>query len=78
MGKTGLILSTLIDYDLVGHFYENNKYEDFKKFATSKICQIINDNLIPGLVDRVEFITCSTPITLERITGNSQGQLCPM
>ncbi len=51
-GKIGLIISTLMDYDLVHYISESSDYEEFKQFVTNKISSIINDSLIPGLVEK--------------------------
>jgi len=74
-GKMGIIISTLMDYGLVSHISERGGYEKFKEFVTGKISQIINNTIIPGLVDNTQFSICSTPLTYKKKTGNSQGAI---
>ena len=71
----GIIVSTLMDYGLVRHSFDRGKYEKFKEFVSNKIVQVINDTLLEGLIENVEFTICSTPLTVEKITGNYQGAI---
>jgi len=74
-GKTGMIISTLIDYRLVRHIDENGDYQAFKRFCIGRILQVLETTAFPGLSANVEFAICSTPLTIERETGNKHGAI---
>ncbi|NLO39056.1 MAG: NAD(P)/FAD-dependent oxidoreductase [Ruminiclostridium sp.] len=74
-GKTGIIVSTLFNYDLVRFFFDSGEYESLKSFCTNKIIDVIDHSIFPGLRDKLLFSVCATPLTLERETGNSQGAI---
>jgi len=73
-GQTGVIISTLMDYRLVRHFSDAGKYDGFKRFCTDKITETL-EALFPGLRQNLLFSICSTPMTIERETGNKQGAI---
>jgi phytoene dehydrogenase-like protein len=74
-GKTAMIVSTLMDYELVRHIADHGWYEDFKRFTQNKIIGILNDSLIPGLSTKIIDVFSSSPLTIEKLTGNSQGAI---
>jgi phytoene dehydrogenase-like protein len=74
-GKTGVIVSTLMDYRLVRHVSDAGGYDDFKLFCTNRIMEVLGASVFPGITDHVEFALCATPLTIERETGNAQGAI---
>ncbi|NLX75251.1 MAG: NAD(P)/FAD-dependent oxidoreductase [Synergistaceae bacterium] len=74
-GKTGVIVSTLMDYRLVKHISNAGKYGQFKEYCMGKIAEVLESSVFPGILEKVEFALCSTPITIERETGNSHGAI---
>lgn len=74
-GKTGLIISTLMDYGLVRHFAEEDSYAAFKKCCIQQIIHVLGSSLFHDLQDHTEFALCATPLTIERETGNAQGAI---
>ncbi|MEI8216189.1 MAG: NAD(P)/FAD-dependent oxidoreductase [Eubacteriales bacterium] len=74
-GKTGLIVSTLMDYNLVKHISESGWYDSFKKFSENTIIDILNKSVFPGIKAKIIDQFSSTPLTLESRTGNSQGAI---
>ena len=74
-GKTGLIISMLFDYTLTKQIQDMGKYEEFKRFAALKMTEILDRTVFPGIVKSVSDQFMSTPLTLEQITGNSQGAI---
>lgn len=74
-GKTGMIISTLMDYSLVDYIYKNLDYEKFKKETSEKIISIFEENLFDNFSENILFSISSTPKTIERITGNYQGTI---
>lgn len=74
-GKTGLIVSTLMDYDLVKHIDGQGWYEEFKTLCREQILQTLIRSVYPALADKVLDGFVSTPLTLERRTGNTGGAI---
>ena len=74
-GKTGLIVSTLMDYNLVKHISELGWYEEFKQFVGDEIIRILDAAIFPGIREKVRNRFTSTPLTIEKRTGNSEGAI---
>ena len=74
-GSTGIILSTLIDYELVKFISDLGKYELFKHFCTSKIIDLFESTRFAGIRENILFTLCATPLTIERVTGNAHGAI---
>lgn len=74
-GQTGLIVSTLLDYDLVRRFSDLGIYEEFKSLTERKMLEVLGRDFYPGLCDKRLFSFCATPQTIESRTGNKQGGL---
>lgn len=73
--KTGIIISTLMDYALVKHLSDQGGYDDFKEYSIRKIRQVLEETIFPGISEKIEFATCATPLTIEKETGNSHGAI---
>ena len=50
-------------------------YDGFKDLCTRKVIDVLSSSVFPGLSEKIEFALCSTPLTIERETGNSQGAI---
>ena len=74
-GKTGLIISTLMDYSLVKHISEMGCYDEFKRISQECIMNILANTIFPGIKTKILDQFVSTPLTLERLTGNSAGAI---
>jgi phytoene dehydrogenase-like protein len=74
-GNTGLIVSTLMDYALVRQMLEEDRYDTFKQFCIDTIIQVLNTSIFPDFREKILFSLCSTPVTIERETGNTQGAI---
>lgn len=74
-GKTGIIISTLIDYKVSKFFHDNKFYDEFKDYSSKKITEIITENLFKELKGKIIKTNCSTPITIERYTSNFEGAI---
>lgn len=73
--KIGLIVSTLMPYELVRRIYDEGDYESFKKFCIDTITQVLEKSLFPDLLKQILFSLCSTLMTIEKETGNTQVPL---
>ncbi len=74
-GKSGLIISTLMDYHLVKEIDARGWYEEFKELCTNTVIQIMDETILNGLKSKVLFSLCSTPLTIENLTGNTEGAI---
>jgi phytoene dehydrogenase-like protein len=74
-GKTGLIISLLFDYQLTRQVEEMGWYEDFKAFCEQCILNTLDASIYPGLKEAVLLQFSSTPLTMEKYAGNSEGAI---
>lgn len=74
-GKTGLIVSSLFDYSLTKHIRASGWYDEFKQFVSDQMIRVLDASIYPGLRPVVMDSVTSTPLTLERISGNSEGAI---
>jgi phytoene dehydrogenase-like protein len=74
-GKTGLIVSTLFDYQLTKRIEEQGWYEEFKTFCEISFINNLDASIYPGIQKSVLQRFSSTPITLAKISGNTDGAI---
>jgi phytoene dehydrogenase-like protein len=75
LGKTGLIVSVLFDYSLVRHVQAMGWYDEFRELMTTGTIDVLDSSIYPGLKAAVMDSFTSTPLTIEKITGNSDGAI---
>jgi phytoene dehydrogenase-like protein len=74
-GQTGLIISSLFDYSLTKHFQTMGWYEEFRKLMMEQIIEVLDTSIYPGLKAAIIDNFTSTPLTIERISGNAEGAI---
>ncbi len=74
-GSSGLIVSTLMEYSLVKKLRDLGHYEEFKDFCAAKITEILDIAIFPGLREAILDSFTSTPLTIEAVTGNTDGAI---
>lgn len=74
-GKTGLIISLLFDYRLAKTIYEKGWEREFKQQATQTIINTLDGSIYPGLASSVIDSFTSTPLTLQTVTGTTDGAI---
>ena len=74
-GKTGLIISVLFDYSLTKYIQAMGWYDEFKRLMSDWIVGALDASIYPGLKASVFDSFTSTPLTLERIAGSSEGAI---
>ena len=74
-GQTGLIVSILFDHALVTEIEAAGWYEAFKDLIKERIIAVLQEHVFPGLGAAVIDSLVSTPLTLARRTGNSDGAI---
>ena len=74
-GQTGLIISSLFDYSVTKHIQDLGWYDEFRQLVSEHILEVLEASIYPGLKAAVIDSFTSTPLTIERISGNSEGAI---
>jgi phytoene dehydrogenase-like protein len=74
-GKTGLIVSVLFEYELAKRVEEMGWYEEFKSLCETRMIDTLDHSIFPGIRAAVTHQFSSTPLTIERATGNTDGAI---
>jgi phytoene dehydrogenase-like protein len=74
-GKTGLIISVLFDYRLTRAIEEQGWYDAFKTRCEDAIIDTLEAAIYPGLRQAIRHRFSSTPLTMAKLTGNTQGAI---
>jgi phytoene dehydrogenase-like protein len=74
-GKTGLIISVLFDYQLTKYIYDQGWEEPFRTYAADLMIKTLDQTIYPGLERAGLDRFTSTPITVQRLTGSTDGAI---
>jgi phytoene dehydrogenase-like protein len=74
-GKTGLIVSLLFDYKLTKYIEEMGWYESFKSFCEMCMINTLDSSVYPGIKNAILHQFSSTPLTMAKLSGNSEGAI---
>ncbi len=74
-GKTGVEISMLFEYDLVKKVEEANWYQEFRSEIEKHMLDTLSNTIYPGLKEKVLFQTSSTPLSIAKIAGTSEGAI---
>ena len=74
-GKTGLVISTLFEYDLIKKVKDANWYDECKTEIENRMLDNLSDTVYPGLKEKVLFTISSTPLSIESVSGSSEGAI---
>jgi len=74
-GKTGIMISCLFDYDLVEKVEKAGWYDEFKNTLEDRIIKVISQSIYPGFEDAILFKFSSTPLTIKKVSGSSEGAI---
>lgn len=74
-GKTGMIVSTLFDYDLVKHLERMGWYEEWKEAAKNHMVTVLTRGMFSSLDEKLEFGLTSSPLTIQKFSGNADGAI---
>jgi phytoene dehydrogenase-like protein len=75
LGQSGLIVSVLFDYALTRHIQEMGWYEPFKALCERCVAATLDSSVYPGLQQAILQSFSSTPLTMQRLAGNSEGAI---
>jgi phytoene dehydrogenase-like protein len=74
-GKTGLIVSTLMDHSLHRHVHDMGWHEEYQQVCNDRIVEVLGSTIFPRLPDSIVDRFSSSPLSLERIAGNADGAI---
>jgi phytoene dehydrogenase-like protein len=74
-GKTGLIVSVLFDYKLTKRIEEQGWYDEFKALCETLLIKNLDASIYPGVQEAVLQKFSSTPVTLAKLAGNTDGAI---
>jgi phytoene dehydrogenase-like protein len=74
-GKTGLIISLLFEYELFRKVQKASWYEEFKTEVENCVLETISNSIYPGIKEKILFRFSSTPISISKIAGSSEGAI---
>ncbi len=72
-GKTGLIVSLLYDYRLAKKIDDCGWTDEIRDFLELTFIRILDESIFPGLRGKISDRFSSSPLTIERLTGNTEG-----
>jgi phytoene dehydrogenase-like protein len=75
IGKTGLIISLLAEYDLFKKVEDAGWLEEFTTALEERIIKVISDSIYPMLKNRIMKHFSFSPITVEKRIGSSEGAI---
>lgn len=74
-GKTGLVVSVLMDYEFIRNINELGFYNEFKDIAQKKVIEVLNSSIYKGIKEHIIHCFSSTPLTIEKLSGNHEGAI---
>jgi len=72
-GKVGLVVSLLYDYTLAKKIEDFGWTTEIKEFLEKITIEILDNSIFPGIKNKVFACFSSSPITIEKLTGNTEG-----
>jgi phytoene dehydrogenase-like protein len=74
-GKVGLEVSLFLDYFLDKKIEEYGWTGEMREFMENLAIEILDERIFPGLREKVADRFSSSPLTIERLTGNTHGAI---
>jgi phytoene dehydrogenase-like protein len=74
-GQTGIMISCLFDYGIVQQIEKAGWYDEFKEALENRIIRIFSESIYKGFEDDILFKFSSTPLTINMISGSSEGAI---
>lgn len=74
-GQTGLMISCLFDYGIIEKIQKAGWYDEFKEIMQNRIIRIFSKTIFTGLEDDILFKFSSTPLTINKVSGSSEGAI---
>lgn len=74
-GQTGVMVSCLFDYQLLKAVENAGWYDEFKDRLEKRILSILSATIFKSLETDILFKFSSTPLTINKISGSSEGAI---
>lgn len=74
-GKTGVMVSCLFDYQLMEKVEKAGWYDEFKERLENRIIQNLSKTIYKDFDKDILFRFSSTPLTISKISGSSEGAI---
>jgi phytoene dehydrogenase-like protein len=74
-GNSGLIISALFDYKITKYIYDNGWDEKFRESVGRIMVGNLEKSIYPGLENAIIDQFIASPITIEKMTGNTDGAI---
>lgn len=74
-GQTGLMVSCLFDYQILKNIEKAGWYDEFKKAIETRLIRILSDSIYKNLDEDILFKFSSTPLTIQKLSGSSEGAI---
>jgi phytoene dehydrogenase-like protein len=74
-GKTGLIISTLFDYQITKYMEEQGWYKAFTSLAETCIIDALSSSIYPEMRKAILHKFTSSPLTIAKIAGTTEGAI---
>jgi phytoene dehydrogenase-like protein len=69
------MISCLFDYDIIKKNEEAGWYGEFKEILENRIISIFSDTIYRDFDDDILFKFSSTPLTINKVSGSSEGAI---
>ncbi len=74
-GQTGVMISCLFDYELITKVENAGWYDEFKGYLDNRIIELFSQTIYPELSKYVIKKYSSTPLTINKVSGSSEGAI---
>jgi phytoene dehydrogenase-like protein len=74
-GQTGVMVSCLFDYQLIKNVENAGWYDEFKERFEKRLLSILSKTIFKDIEKDILFRFSSTPLTINRLTGSSEGAI---
>lgn len=75
LGKTGMIISVLAEYDLFNEIQKAGWLDEFVSEMEDRIIEVISDSIYPMLKGNIITHFSHTPLNIEKRVGSSEGAI---
>lgn len=74
-GQTGVMISCLFDFDLFEKANQAGWYDEMKTFIENQIIRVLSQSIYTNLDQDILFKFSSTPLTIQKHAGSSEGAI---
>ncbi|HAN79470.1 MAG TPA: NAD(P)/FAD-dependent oxidoreductase [Bacteroidales bacterium] len=74
-GKVGMVISLLFDYRLAKKIEQAGWSAEIRQFLEEITINTIDESIFPGLKSKISEQFSATPLTIEKLTGNTEGAI---